>query len=76
MKWEPIETAPRDRVKMLLYFPRIGIVTGHRGKPERRWNGTSVIEVDTWLVSYWINYDFPRTNPPTHWMPLPEPPTP
>jgi hypothetical protein len=60
MTWRPIETAPRDRW-ILLEFPSIGINIG-------KWNAKQRF----WQVKWWINFDFPRRNPPIHWMHLPQ----
>lgn len=73
--WQPIATAPRNNETVLLCVPRLGVITGRRGKPQRRWTRAGIIEVDTWIVLYWCNFDFVRRNPPTHWMPLPPPPS-
>lgn len=59
--WQPIETAPKDRTKVVAYRPRPDIscydVAAH--DPEQEW----------WEDQYGdIVADF------THWMPLPEPP--
>lgn len=66
MEWQPIETAPKDGTAILAYAPDIG--RGFYG-------------VAQWAHS---DPDFPQTVPgwfwpfairPTHWMPLPPPPT-
>lgn len=58
--WQPIETAPRDGTRILIYSPRIGIESGewHQRMHPRGWAAGST--------------DRPRA--PTHWMPLLEPP--
>ncbi len=65
--WRPIETAPRDGSKMLLFFPgpypdelEDGVVTGRFLAPG--W----------WLSAIWASSMAHKR--PTHWMPLPEPP--
>ena len=59
MKWQPIETAPRDGTYIDIWSPRDGRVT------EVFWD----TEGDDWvsLCTVW-------SGNPTHWMPLPEPP--
>lgn len=71
MSWQPIETAPKDGTKLLLH------VLGNHG-------GNS-IHVARWDAAYigsgwghrWIHTDHwdGVSGKPTHWMPLPEPPT-
>ena len=71
MKWQPIETAPKDGTKLLLKFQgpfsdaaEDGIVTGSWSDYSRSW----------WLSSIWASSGAHK--PPTHWMPLPSPPLP
>lgn len=72
MTWQPIDTAPRDRTKILLYQPD-GMWKKRRG-PHRG----EAIEVGYWFqpggtedvaAGLWV-----PTMRPTHWMALPEPP--
>ena len=60
--WQPIETAPKDGTWILVYTP----------ENEEFKGGHSVA---TWAMNTWI-YDgmCPEEWPPTHWMPLPQPP--
>ena len=74
MKWQPIETAPKDG-SCVLVFPGI-------------WNNTPC-SIARWDDNKYANNPRPfwrrldamgsvsrsLYNPPTHWMPLPEPPT-
>jgi uncharacterized protein DUF551 len=67
--WQPIEMAPKDGTKVLVYCPP-GIAGG--------------VRVDAWLACLadgsgelsdaWYCSSF--SNQPTHWMPLPAPPQP
>jgi hypothetical protein len=69
MAWQPIDTAPKHhaveghRLHHLLYDPKVGVTTGF------------------WLDDAWGRGTWYRTSPshemlnPTHWMPLPEPPS-
>jgi hypothetical protein len=59
MEWQPIETAPRDGKRVLVwhrhwYAPSTG-----------QWYG------DWWGLVYAVG---PFASQPTHWMPLPSPP--
>lgn len=65
--WQPIETAPRDGTRILAWIPR------GNNKHEVIWMGTLPSGRVRWLFSHgWISAgDFQ----PTHWMPLPAPPT-
>lgn len=59
MKWEPIETAPKDGSEILLFF------TTHFSK----------ICVGHYAIGNWIeSQGWSIADKPTHWMPLPEPP--
>jgi len=61
-EWQPIETAPLE-VDVLLYDPSkmIGVQVGMGYKHP---NG---------LIDWYQTFSYPLE--PTHWMPLPEPPT-
>jgi hypothetical protein len=61
MKWQPIETAPKDGTRVLLHSPSTHTYTGIVASwclIEERWEE-------------WGDY-YPCS--PTHWMPIPEPP--
>lgn len=60
MEGQPIETAPKGQM-VLLYWPEGGVIRGRNG-PKL----TAMMRVD-WPSST-------PNRPPTHWMPLPEPP--
>ncbi len=69
MTWQPIETAPKDGTPLLLfgrvaYSQELAQYVGFWG----RWDSAGG-EFETWICSgpHWK---------PTHWMPLPDPPTP
>lgn len=59
MEWQPIETAPRDGTRILVFYP---VLDGHIF--------TAGFEFGTWQSGIWDG----RREQPTHWMPLPEPP--
>jgi hypothetical protein len=77
MEWQDIATAPKDRTRVLLYRPSELVwaqtVAGYwdsdeyAAKPRPYW--TSDVERLVGVVAC-------RKNNPTHWMPLPAPPTP
>jgi hypothetical protein len=56
--WQPIETAPKDGTRVLIYEPNTE-------------EGGSVL-LGKYEDGQWHDLDFNRN--PTHWMPLPEPP--
>ncbi len=60
MNWQPIETAPNGFGYMLLYRTGLSIFIGRRG---------GVREAGKWVDEEgWARH-------PTHWMPLPDPPS-
>lgn len=70
--WQPIETAPKDGTEVLLYSP----------SAPRNCQPPYIVAIGSWTTSVvgdafwplhwagWPNHD----HPPTHWMPLPQPP--
>ena len=60
--WQPIETAPKDGTRVLLYGNGAGV----------QW------QVSEWVIedkfAGWYPWDWPDYEEPTHWMQLPEPP--
>ena len=71
-EWQPIESAPKDGTKILLYYQdRSRVVCGHW-----YWDGYAKKPRPYWTSDneqLWGRY-FHRETSPTHWMPLPEPP--
>jgi hypothetical protein len=67
--WKPIETAPKDREIMIVRNGKIRIGKWdddrYNKKPRPYWRDHQGRNISTM-----------RYLPPTHWMPLPEPPTP
>lgn len=72
MTWQPIETAPKGETH-----------TVAAGKGEREVHTSPRILAPTSdgnvTITYWLDAEqrwwmFSRKHPPTHWMPLPEPP--
>jgi hypothetical protein len=80
--WQPIETAPKDGTKILVYGG--GQSWPSLINPDTKERG----EADDWLVVFWdynmdsekawmfCNYEgaYGEWYKPTHWQPLPEPP--
>lgn len=70
--WQPIETAPKDGLKVLVYDESFGL-------PQKAWFGKDQFneEYEGWLFGDGDDYScgmyFTPINP-THWMPLPKPP--
>ena len=68
-EWQPIETAPKDGATILLYFPK-----GY-------WADDRDIAIGFWSDGDWYSGEADSTpmtgfgSFPSHWMPLPEPPT-
>ena len=69
MEWQPIETAPIND-EVLVYNPKFGVLIGwinhnlDAQKPRPYWVYDNVNKSKKESRAY----------PPTHWMPLPEPP--
>lgn len=71
--WQPIETAPKDETQVLLWVPArpwdaaCAVVGEFSGVGRPRWREANI---DGW------EWDGPLAEAaPTHWMPLPPPPT-
>lgn len=71
MSWQPIEAAPKDGTRVLLYCNSRGIVCGE-------WNNDKYAKKPR---PYWANdrerlfgVTETRADQPTHWQPLPEAP--
>ena len=63
MNWHPIETAPQDGTPIRLFCPRLsedGVIVGF-------WNAGK------WFMRQ--DGPYPVVLKPTHWMPIPPPPT-
>lgn len=73
MKWQPIETAPRDETRILVINGETGGYGGYAGESSRAYHiGTAYFYEGEWLATDCC--DGVSTYMPTHWMPLPEPP--
>ena len=60
--WQPIATAPRDETWMLAYLPYTNSVIQMR-------------YTNTWVSEGWYRIMGPEHYSPSHWMPLPQPPS-
>ena len=76
MEWQPIETAPKDRTHILVYFGTMGIW-------QVSWTEPASCDWEIWCTDdnkhgpYALRgYNDTGPRAPTHWMPLPEPPQP
>jgi hypothetical protein len=69
--WQPIETAPKDGTRILLFDPSDddgeSVKLGHFVLPVYRAQGSG-----GWLCN---RADWMALHEPSHWMPLPETPT-
>jgi hypothetical protein len=59
-RWRPISEAPKDETRLLLFVPPYGPSTGHWARDAEEWRCHSILN---------------RAAKPTHWTPLPPPPT-
>lgn len=66
MEWQPIETAPKDGTSILV-FPDIKVTNWGYTRDKQNEFG--------WIGCYSYTTDEYDTLDPTHWMPLPAPPT-
>ena len=65
MQWQPIETAPEDGTRVLLFEAGRKVCIGEYVPAHSRHRG--------WCLEGWRNFYGHFFNP-THWMPLPLPP--
>lgn len=65
--WRSIDSAPRDGSRVLLFVPPYGPSTGHYEPSRSNWGPNASL----WVAHSVLN----KEAGPTHWMPLPEPPT-
>lgn len=74
-EWRPIDTAPKDGTRILLFFPqwRCKMLFGHYTDSERREHGKVTDRHQGWHVEG-IFMTLGSDPDPSHWMPLPDPP--
>jgi hypothetical protein len=75
MNWQPIETAPKDGTRVLLFW--LAGLYGSRHIEFGRWDDDKYARKGP--RPYWTgerpnNASAYRASQPTHWMPMPEPP--
>jgi hypothetical protein len=70
MTWQPIETAPRDGTRVLVWMPKAAEpfiaswdTQKYHKRPQPYWRST---------MNLGVSWD--RMRQPTHWQPLPPPP--
>lgn len=85
MEWQPIETAPKDGTKVDLWVITRGCYENKDERiPDASWEdgGWGTCETLQGTYGHWhFEYDGPAKKghhcvKPTHWMPLPNPPSP
>jgi hypothetical protein len=69
-EWQPIETAPKDGTRILLYAKDCAFTGAWRAGPRyfNHWSAKIIEAAATWRLDDGSAYAA------THWMPLPEPP--
>jgi hypothetical protein len=72
MDWQPIEIAPKDGTCVLVYPCRLTGITCEMARYDS--NELSSNPRPFWRRLIGSSIRDSRDNPPTHWMPLPEPP--
>lgn len=68
MEWQPIETAPRDGRRIMVYCPSNGCIYHVRAGDARSH------EAEGWHIFCDRCFQFWRYYPPSHWRAEPEPP--
>lgn len=71
-EWQPIETAPKDGTPVLIAAHDNGMSSQPRHVLVAHWS-YSFSDDGEWLRDE--GEEFSQTWPPTHWQPLPDPPT-
>lgn len=67
-KWQPIETAPKDRTTVIVFDPLFKTAPQNKAFPHiGYW-------CEFWPKSRWRLCGSASVIKPTHWMPLPDPP--
>ena len=78
--WQPIETAPKDGTELILARgERVTVgawVEWKEEAPEYTAHGVYLGNFEQDSGADWFSWDggFSEDEPPTHWMPLPQPP--
>lgn len=66
-EWQPIETAPKDGVDIIIFGGEFESAGSNKIPMIVKWNGTY------WTSTHYCYNEAIALNP-THWMPLPKPP--
>lgn len=73
MKWQPIESAPRDGTPVLVWRGPTDIFVAHYVSPVDVFGPD---DSDDYVKRWWSTDGQDLTGPmPSHWTPLPEPPS-
>lgn len=81
--WQPIESAPRDGIRVLLLCgetipnnPFVAVACFVNGDESEELGYRSYAKYGSWMIWHQRGDDFYciDVNEPTHWMPLPAPP--
>jgi hypothetical protein len=74
-EWQPIETAPKDGTEIIVFHPEGGVCAAFCPGDDFDWH---CMDGSNTIVGSRSGRSIPSMtsfiHPPTHWMPLPEPP--
>jgi hypothetical protein len=82
-EWQDIETAPKNGTEILIYREDCGVILARWVAPCEFLHESEYISMspDSWEEADWFGADFvsgyrvSNDGLPTHWQPLPEPPS-
>lgn len=77
MNWQPIDTAPKDGTRILLFFPTfrsMNVQIGSWSHSQHYDNGKLTHESARWWYGSTVGLWGGKESEPTHWMPIPEGP--
>jgi len=74
MEWQPIETAPKDGTRILIYFPASCVRCRGIRVEESVFIGHWHQPGNPQQIGFWTGWGSSRRTA-THWMPLPKSPT-
>ena len=79
MEWLPIESAPRSKLagQILTFRQGTSALHGRRNTtPAQKWQSSGPwYQTSFWSEQHGLWVGWPLNTQPTHWMPLPPPPT-
>lgn len=74
--WQPIETAPKDGTEIIVFHPIAAVCAAFCPAPGFAWH---CMDGQNTVIGAVSGVSIPRMTsfiePPTHWQPLPEPPS-